>query len=170
MRVLRRERRITRSRLSIFEKVALRPAQLRTVADRRFDDAEYLRKSGRNARANGAKYLGGFVIECLLKAKLVEKHRWLQGRRPRENLAEAERQLWNLCYRSHDLTELLNHLPEVTSRLALAEIIGRGSLSQQLKDACDEWTVFARYSPRTATIAQAAEFLNRIKEIRPWLL
>jgi len=36
---------------------------LRTVADRRFDDADALRQTGRNARANGAMYLGRFVEE-----------------------------------------------------------------------------------------------------------
>jgi hypothetical protein len=154
----------------IFEKVRLRPSQLRTVADRRLEDAEYLRRSKQNARANGAMYLGGFAIECLLKARLLEKHRWLQRRRAVEALARSERQLWNLCYRSHDLTELLNRLPEVTARLAVAEAAGRASLKQQLREACEEWTVFARYSPRMATITQAAEFLNKIREIKPWLL
>ena len=56
----------------IFLKVRLRPTQLRTVAERRFDDAVALRQTGKNARANGAIYLGGFAIECLLKARLLE--------------------------------------------------------------------------------------------------
>ena len=65
--------------MRIFQKVRLRPTQLRTVANRRFGDAEALRETGQNARANGVMYLGGFVIECLLKAQLLERFRWLQS-------------------------------------------------------------------------------------------
>lgn len=58
-------------------------------------------------------YLGGFVVECLLKARLLEKHRWLQTQRTRTKLSRADERLWNMCYRWHDLTELLVALPEV---------------------------------------------------------
>lgn len=62
---------------SIFDRVALRPAQLRTVADRRMADAQFLRSRGGGRHANGAMYLAGFVVECLLKAQLLERYRWL---------------------------------------------------------------------------------------------
>lgn len=62
---------------SIFAKTKLTPSQLRTVAERRFADARCLLKSGENERANGAMYLAGFVIECHLKACLLEVHPWL---------------------------------------------------------------------------------------------
>jgi len=63
----------------IFARVRVSPTQLRTVAERRFDDASYLRESGKNARANGAMYLAGFVLECLLKARLIEKYSCLRS-------------------------------------------------------------------------------------------
>jgi hypothetical protein len=63
----------------IFKKIRLTPTQLRTVAERRFADAEALRDTKANARANGTMYLAGFVVECLLKAKLLERYRWLQS-------------------------------------------------------------------------------------------
>jgi hypothetical protein len=49
---------------SIFTRPAmLKPSTMKTVAERRFDDAAALRDTGRNARANGVAYLAGFVIE-----------------------------------------------------------------------------------------------------------
>ena len=91
----------------------MRPTQLRTVADRRFDDANALRRTGQNARANGAMYLGGFVIECLLKAQLLERSGWLQTARSPEGRNKEDRHLWSLCFRSHDLDEILARLPEI---------------------------------------------------------
>jgi len=80
--------------MTIFDKLRLiRPTQLRTVADRRFGDADSLRRTGRNARANGAMYLGGFVIECPLKALLLEKFPWLQSATSPDGRTKAERHL-----------------------------------------------------------------------------
>ena len=148
----------------IFERQRLRPPQMRTVADRRFADAECLRKTGQNQRANGAMYLGGFVIECLLKAKLLEKHKWLQSA-PGDlrKRSEDERALHALCYRQHDLDGLLVRLPNVTQMLA------RRGLLKTLQEICGSWTVFARYSPRNTTIAHAKMFLADIRELKKWL-
>lgn len=152
--------------MSIFKKVRLRPNQLRTVADRRFDDAETLRRTGRNARANGAMYLGGFVIECLLKARLMERHPWLQSQGSAEGLLGQWRSLWSLCYRSHDLDEIFGCLPDLKERLGAS---GSPRLLRSLKAICAEWTVYARYSPHNATIEDARKFLDQIKVLRPWL-
>lgn len=73
----------------------LRPSQLRVVADRRFDDANTLRGTKQNARANGAMYLGGFVVEILLKARLLEKFAWLQSTGSSEGLNNRDKRL---CY------------------------------------------------------------------------
>lgn len=60
---------------SIFDKQSTaKPSAMRTVAERRYGDAEALRKTGENERANGVAYLSGFVIEILLKALLIEGH------------------------------------------------------------------------------------------------
>ncbi len=153
----------------IFERAALRPSQLRTVAARRFADAEYLYESGRNERANGAMYLAGFVIECLLKAKLFEKHNWVKNSTfPRDRSTEEQR-VWSLCWRSHDLDELLAHLPEVSKRAAELERQGYPRVIQFLKSICAEWTIFARYSPYSATIKEAEEFVTKVKELKEWL-
>jgi len=139
------------------------------VAERRFDDAETLRKTGQNARANGAIYLGGFVLECLLKARLLERFPWLQSAGSPEGRSSADLRLWSLCYRSHDLDEILGRLPDVIDKLSRVE--GRQStrLVQSLKSICAQWTIFARYSPYTADIDDARLFLAQIKEIKSWL-
>src|SRR5258706_8873956 len=107
--------------MRIFTRTVLRPTQLRSVADRRFDDAQALHTTQLNARANGAIYLGGFVIECLLKAMLVDKFRWLQNSSYPANRSEAEKRIWWLCHRSHDLEAILSYLPEVREKLSRGE-------------------------------------------------
>ena len=154
---------------NIFVRQRLNPRQLRTVAERRLGDARFLQKSGLNARANGAMYLGGFVVECLLKANLLEEHPWLQSAgTPPEHSASA-RALWFLCYRWHDLGGMLERLPKLTERLAPTGQRGQTRMLQSLKSICAQWTIHARYSPRMATIQEANEFISRIEEVRPWL-
>jgi len=59
---------------NIFLKQRLTIGQLRAVADRRYGDAVTLVETGDNARANGAQYLAGIVIEILLKGQLLRLH------------------------------------------------------------------------------------------------
>lgn len=164
-----RGRRRTRRSDVIFGRVRLRPHQLRTVADRRFDDASALRQTGKNARANGAIYLGGFVIECLLKARLLDAHPWLQNAGSPAGRSHRDQRLWSLCYRSHDLDLILAELPDIEQRLAQNEQRGGHRLRGALKSICASWTVQARYSPHTADMRYAQDFLNQIREIRPCL-
>lgn len=155
--------------MKIFEKVRLRPTQLRTVAQRRLGDAEALRKTQQNARANGAIYLGGFVIECLLKAKLLERFTWLQSSGSPDKRSKDDRYLWSLCYRSHELDEILARLPEITMKLSRLEQGESNRLTQSLKSICGQWTIYARYSPYTADIDDAGVFLSQVQELKTWL-
>ena len=153
----------------IFARTRLRPSQLRTVAERRFADAEALRETRRNERANGVMYLAGFVIECLLKAKLLDTFRWLQSAGSAEGRPRDEQRLWSLCYRSHDLDEILARLPMVVQRFAGAEQQGTLRLLNHLRSICAQWTIQARYSPYAAMMSEAADFLDRVKELKEWL-
>ena len=102
---------------SIFEKqAALRPSAMRTVADRRFGDAEVLRKTNDNARANGVAYLVGFVVEILLKAKLVEKYPVI-AKLPQHAVRDEQRDIWLLIWKRHDLEEMLSRMRELESSL-----------------------------------------------------
>lgn len=153
----------------IFSKVRLRPARLRTIAERRFGDAQCLCDSRQNERANGAMYMAGFVIEILLKSRLMEKYPRLQTTRSTDKLSSRERTVWSLPYRSHDLDEILGHLPDIRQRL-LSNQRGTGErLWQNLSEICAQWTVFARYSPKSANMTNADEFLRKIKEIKECL-
>lgn len=154
---------------SIFDRAKLTAAQLRTAADRRMGDAEALRDTRQNARSNGAIYLGGFVLECLLKAKLLEKHPWIGSAGSPEGRSAADRRLWSLAYRQHDLTALLDVLPSIPQQIQRLEPRDAGRLAGVLAKRCGEWSVFARYSPRTATMLEAKLFLSDVRELRPWL-
>src|SRR5205809_2992034 len=103
---------------SIFEKQGpLSHQQLVTVAQRRFEDAEALCDTGRNARANGAQYLCGFVLEILLKAQLILANATIASKRSHEGMVADERETWSLIYRSHDLAEMLARLPNVRKKV-----------------------------------------------------
>ena len=148
--------------MDIFEKVRMRPAQLRTVADRRFEDAKVLLKK---KRTNAAMYLAGFAIECLLKAQLLEQFRWLQSARLPKSSEETR--LWCLCYRWHDLDEILGRLTGIVQRLERESKSNRPYA--RLRSICGKWTIFARYSPLTASTDEAREFLGAVEEVRRWL-
>jgi hypothetical protein len=152
----------------IFKKLRLNPSQLHAVAELRFEDAECLRRSGTAKRANGVFYLGGSVIECLLKARLIQEYPELRSPpEDRSNWDKQNQELFNLCYRWHDLSALLDHLPIV--REELQRIDPSGQLLRSLIKVCKEWTVYARYSPHTARMSEAEQFLAQIREVKPWL-
>lgn len=80
-----------------------------------------------------------------------------------------ERHLWSLCYQSHDLTEMVNHLPALSQRLAARDLAEGRQLLSTLKTICGQWTIHARYSPHTESMRNAGDFLSRIKEIKECL-
>lgn len=151
---------------SIFQRQWLRPTQLQTVAVRRWDDAEFLLHSRKNKHANGAMYLAGFVVECLLKAELLREHPWLQSARDPGLLDHGQRRLWSQYYRSHDLDEILATLPGLRERLSR---VPQSRVLNALRRICAEWTIFARYSTRTAEMTEARLFLSRVQEVKAWL-
>jgi hypothetical protein len=154
---------------SIFDKVKLSPAQLRSAAGRRFDDTDALRKTGENARANGVFYLGGFVIECLLKARLLERFPSMQAAKSSDGMSPQDREIFNLIYRWHDLDDMLPHLPDVESAMLRADQREGTQRLKRLKEICARWNIFARYFPRSEKMHAAVVFLDHVKEIRPWL-
>jgi hypothetical protein len=111
-------------------------------------------------------YMAGFVLECLLKAALLTEHPWLETTGHPSGLTEDKRRLWNLCYRSHALDEILTQLPQINRRLEAYDQRGGQSVSRTFKEIASQWAVFARYSPQSSTIGEAAEFLRKIEEIR----
>jgi len=141
---------------------------MRTVAERRFDDALALRKTGDNARANGVAYLIGFVIEILLKARLVEKFSTIASKR-RHELKENERDVWSLIWQRHDLEGMLTHLAELEAALKKKEERDRVAYLGELKKVCATWTIQARYSSRTILMDEAADMLERVRLLKELL-
>lgn len=152
----------------IFRKRRLTPNQLRAVAEHRGGDAWCLFESGQNARMVGAIYIGGFVIECLLKALLLERHPNLQRPVDPARLASADRDVHALLY-NHELDEMLLFLPEVEKKLRSIGPGRRGSPWEGFRGICAEWSVYARYSPKQAKPEDARRFLETVDEVKQWL-
>ena len=154
---------------SIFEKQAtLKPSAMATVAERRFDDAQALCDTGENARANGAAYLAGFVVEILLKARLVAKYPATADKRAHE-VTDAERGIWNLIWRRHDLEGMLGALKEIEVALKGRGVRDGTDYAAELKKVCAEWSVYARYSPRTMSMNDAKAILERVRKLKELL-
>lgn len=152
----------------IFTKLRLTPGQLRAVAERRFADACCLRDSGQQERANGAIYMAGFVIECLLKSLLLERHPNLRRPVDPAKLSESDREVHFLLY-SHELDDMLGFLPELERKLSGVKTKSGQSAWKQFNAICEEWTVYARYSPANAKLEDARQYLETVEEVKKWL-
>jgi len=152
----------------IFVKSRLAPGQWRAVAERRFGDARYLLDSGNAERATGAMYMAGFVVECLLKALLLERHPNLGRPADPASLSLSDREVLRLLY-SHELDDMLGYLPELEKKLSNVKTKSGSSAWRGLNDLCEEWTVYARYSPKMATLDRARAYLDTVEEVKKWL-
>jgi len=154
---------------NIFAKLRLKPDQLRAAAEKRFGDAKCLTNSGNRDRANGAMYMAGFAIECLLKALLLDRHPNLKSEIDPARLSSSDKEVFDLMYRSHELDDTCGFLPELKEKLRRAKTKSGSSVWERFQDICAEWTVYARYSPRHAEIADAKRYLETVEEVKKWL-
>ncbi len=152
----------------IFVKLRLSPGQLRSVAERRFGDAVCLLRANQQERANGAIYLAGIVIECLLKAALLDRHPYLERPVDPAKLSESDRAVQSLLY-SHELEDMLGFLPEVQKKLMLERTRSGLNAWVQLRVICEEWTIYARYSPAMAKLDRARTYIETVDEVRKCL-
>jgi len=60
---------------------------------------------------------------------------------------------------------MIDGLPELALKLERQ----RTGLKAELRTLAAEWSVYARYSPRIATIRQAKAFLGVVSDVRPVL-
>lgn len=149
----------------IFETQAtLRPSAMRTVAERRFDDTAALCDTRKNARANGAACLAGFVVEILLKAMLVAKYPFAARRRMPGD--EAQRSIWSLVWRSHDLADMLDQMPELAAGFERKSRRAGYDYLRSLRNACGTWTVQARDSTQTIPMDDAVRLLERVRALK----
>jgi len=127
-----------------------------------------LLNSGENARTNGAMYMGGFVIECLLKALLLERHPNLQVPTDLAKLSPSDREVHSLPF-SHELDAMLGFLPEVEKKLNVITDVDGRPVWPRFRAVCEQWTVYARYSPKLAKAQEGERFLNTIREVKQWM-
>lgn len=123
-----------------------RATQLTTKSDQWYEETLLAQQ---RERYSLTLYLGGFVIECLLKASL-----WSRRFEPRVRA---------LLFASHDLAALLATNPALSRGL-------EGDLSVHSSFVrLTSWHVRFRYNPKRATREDAGEFLRRLREVRLWL-
>lgn len=157
----------------IFKKsLTLKPSAMRTVAERRFRDAETLVRTGDNERANGAVYLAGIAVEILLKAMLVELNERVAKMPAHQlnGLKSTEREIWTLIWRQHDLEKMLLHLPHLAAALSETGNNHGVPYLDYLKSICAGWTIHARYSSQSSLNAKhATTFFERVRKLKEHL-
>jgi HEPN domain-containing protein len=154
---------------NIFDKQAeLKPSAMTTVAERRFADAEALINTGKNAHANGAAYLAGFVIEILLKAQLVRKFPAI-ARKHASGVTVTERKVWGLIWRQHDLEAMLSNLAQLEAALKARGRRDGQDYLENLKKICATWTIHARYSSRTISMSEAKQIMKLVDSVKELL-
>lgn len=124
--------------------------------------------ANRIGQAHERSYLGGLVLDCLLKACLLEKHPGLNGAAFADLPPDGQRR-WNLVFRSHDLEGLLVELPDLVRRLHDSSAISGDRLDTMLKRACSRWSIHVRYLPKRLDASDADEFLEQVEELKRWL-
>jgi HEPN domain-containing protein len=115
------------------------------ISRERFVDARVLLKQ---KRYNGAVYLGGYIIECLLKAAICVQLR-------RDTLPGE--------YRTHELGRLLRSSGLMQDLRSDAILLVRYS-------TVEEWNVEIRYRGAQCNVQEATKFLDAVKEVQQWIL
>ena len=124
------------------------PAELRSIARARIQDAEALLAAG---RYDGSVYLCGYSVELGLKAKICRTLKWTGF--PSTN-KEFE---GYYSFRTHNLDVLL-HLSGAEARIKLKYLVAWSEVAN--------WEPNARYRiVGTATIADAGEMINSARVI-----
>ena len=122
---------------------------LKKLVQIRLDDAKALLNTRFTARLNGAIYLGGYAVECAIKARICNER--------------GEAFLRN-DDKTHDLAVLFDRLKENDN--ALQEDINR---KIKLKQIANEWNVELRYKIRILNHSEVSRFLDYVEEFVQWL-
>ncbi len=153
---------------AIFVRPDLTPGEARAVASARLFDAKYLRASGDDRHANGSIYLAGLALDLALKACALAEYPFLRGVHTPRHLSGANRRLWNLVYRDHDLEALWGALPRRQALISARVRAGRSRPDRALRGVL-AWTIHVRYSPRSATIEDAGIMVAQASELMEFL-
>lgn len=131
-------------------KFSIRKAsQLREKSNQLFEDAQFLCEA---ERWSTFVYLGGIVIERLLKAEL-----WPRRHGPR---------IARLIYSSHDLAEMLEACPQLQREL---ERPTKVRVDRCFRGLCDGG-VRVRYNPKKPSAEDGNQYRVWLRELRAWLI
>ena len=122
---------------------------LKVLVSVRMDDARELLRSGIPLRRNGAVYLGGYALECALKARLCD---------------ERGDKFLNPRFLTHDVIALA----QATAKWPLIE--RDDARLRNLTSIAIEWNVARRYEVRILDKQQVEAFLELVKVFSQWLL
>ena len=115
------------------------------------DRLEDARALFRAKRWGGSIYLGGYVVECLLKASILA----------RQGISVLPVDYWH-----HDLERLVD---EAGLRVPLRALLN-SEIRQRMTLLHGLWDVTIRYGGKRFVRSQAASALSAVEVIRTWLL
>lgn len=134
---------------------------LRKAGFRRLQDAQALLDSDQPAeRAQCAKYLAGYAVECKLKAIAMEIFRCstLEKLAVKLNLSESD-------IFSHNLEKLAKTMPSLYNRLMQSEV-------RRTFASVNRWSPSWRYDPGVVNDQQhdfAVSFVHDVRNVYNWL-
>ena len=133
------------------------------MAEQRFGDAEALIATGVDDRANGAQYLLGFVIEILLKGRLLDHPAFADKSDPLHNkvvkAVEHHHDFAKMCDLHNDWQGLYGALRQRGVREGI-------DYERMLQTLAGEWTVFARYATAASDLASARTMRGDVKNLK----
>lgn len=140
----------------VFPRRALSAEEFRLAADARLTDAQRLRDAKRTL---GSFYLAGYVVECLLKAVLLERRTARQRQRTKTSLRDDE-SIQELCS-SHRVDEMI-----------AAVIMARGKqgtipneIVTTMRKIAGSWSVNARYETKFGSLLDAQNFVAAVESV-----
>jgi hypothetical protein len=108
------------------------------------------------------------VVEILLKGQLMQRYPVEANGSP-AGMDESGRVIWSLIWRSHELDEMLDRLPQVRAGVKKqGERAGRPYLDWLL-GLCSSWTIYARYSSLTSNMTDAGDMVDRVRHLKELL-
>lgn len=137
-------------------------SQMRAAADQRFDDADALIRLEKDKHAIGALYVLGYVVEILLKTKLLQKYGSFHA-------LEADARANQMFWKSHDLLDLIDEQKQLAAALQARRLETGQDALDSLRQFCGVWQPFARYTSRRIKHEVAAKERDRIKMLKEYL-
>lgn len=136
--------------------VVTRRTHLEAAARERLKDAQALQKSNRYI---GAQYMGGYVIECLLKCIICSKYGEVRLEKTEASISRQRGKTVSL--RTHELDVLLSYA-NLRNSIQVEGLWERFII-------VNEWSSELRYYSGRVTFEQSERFLEAIKALLPFL-